>query len=180
MLELTIPAVELFDEATNRFINLPGAEIKLEHSLVSLSLWEAKYKLPFISKDDRTPEETLDYIWFMILGDRPNRAIIDHLPRVHVQRVVEYIGSSQTATVVKDLPSNNNSGEFITSELIYYWMVSLNIPWECQHWHLNRLITLVKIINAKSQTAKKMSTAEAAATQRDLNRQRRAKTGSSG
>lgn len=179
MLRITIPGGEEFDDATSTFTSYETITVRLEHSLVSLSKWESKWCLPFLSDTtEKTDEQTLDYIRCMDLDDNP-----DFLPRrlsqAQLSAINAYISSKATATTFSDERSSP-SREIITSEVIYHWMVALTIPFECQYWHLNRLITLVKVCNKKNQPNKKMSRADLAARNRQLNAQRRAQMGTQG
>ena len=157
MLQITIPAVELFDERTQTFTNLKEQTLQLEHSLVSLSKWESKWCKPFLSKEDKTFEETVDYIRCMTITQNVNPDIYNYMTDENIRQVNSYIEAPMTATWFTENKQGGGSREQITSELIYYWMITLNIPFECQKWHLNRLLTLVRICNVKNQPPKKMN-----------------------
>lgn len=178
MLKLLIPVEELFDEESNEFVNR-SVVLELEHSLVSLSKWESTWEKPFLGKDEKTAEETLGYIIAMATSDF-DPDILTNLTDENVKQVNSYIDAKMTATWFNDAPSKGGSRETITSELIYYWMISLNIPFECQHWHLNRLFTLIKIFNKKNAPTKTMSKRELAERNRTLNAQRKAKLNTTG
>lgn len=179
MLTIVVPPGEWYDEKTNQFINTKQQTLQLEHSLVSLSKWESKWKKPFLSqnkKEPRTKEESLDYIRCMTITQNVDPlvyAVIDNHPEI-VKQINDYINDSRTATWFsqKEGEAKATSREVITSELIYYWMVSLQIPFECQKWHLNRLLTLIKVCNIKNQPAKKMSKRQLAKRNTDLNAKR--------
>lgn len=172
MLKITVPGTELWDEENEQFTSTPETVLQLEHSLVSLSKWESKFEKPFMSNDDRTDEEVLFYIECMNLDPHFAPEVLSRLTEENQKKIVEYIESKQTATWFTDKPGTPTR-EVITSELIYHWMVSLQIPFECQYWHINRLLTLIRVISAKNEPPKKMSRAEIAARNRELNAQRR-------
>lgn len=175
MLKLVINPVSGWDEEKEEFVNIPGAILKLEHSLLSISKWESKWKKPFLSEGNKTREETVDYIRCMTLNTNvdPNvyYAINDH----HIQQVQGYIEENQTATWFSDKPKGGRSREILTSELIYYQMVALEIPWEAQKWHFSRLMTLIHICAIKNQPDKKMSKKDILAQNAKLNAARRKK-----
>lgn len=156
MIQITVPATELFDEANQVFINVEEQTLRLEHSLVSLSKWESRWCKPFLSKKDKTKEEISDYIRCMTLNSNVDPYTYLCLTDENVAAINEYISAPMTATYISEHGSGRSSNEIITSELIYYWMIALNIPFECQHWHLNRLLTLIRVCNIKNQPPKKM------------------------
>ena len=156
MLKITIPATELWDENKEEFINTKEQTLQLEHSLVSLSKWESKWNKPFLSKDTKTEEEELDYIKCMTITQNVDPNVYKFIPLNVREEIKEYINAPMSATWFSEDKNTKSSSEQITSELIYYWMVAQNIPFECEKWHLNRLITLIKICNIKSQPPKKM------------------------
>lgn len=181
MLTIEISPKEFWDAEKETFIYSKSYTLNLEHSLISISKWEAKWQKLFLH-DPRTPEETLDYIKCMTLNTVPDEAY-NMLSRENIETINDYIQSSQSATNISDLapdPSSRGNGERVSSELIYYWMVALTIPFECQKWHLNRLITLIKICNIKNQPAKKMKRQEILQRNAELNKKRREQLGSKG
>jgi hypothetical protein len=180
MLQLNIVLTEGFDEVNNEFVDGVAVTVELEHSLVSLSKWESKYEKPFLGPDRHTDDEILDYIRMMISGEVPEENVITHLSPGNIKEIQEYINAKQTATWFNDQNTPGGAREVVTAEIIYYWMITLGVPFECQYWHLNRLLTLIKVCNIKNQPKKKMSTREAAEMQTRLNRERRQATGSSG
>lgn len=173
MLFITVPSVEMFDDKTNRFYKTKSQDLRLEHSLVSISKWEAKWQKPFLSKDDKTIEETLDYIRCMTLTQNVPPDVYTRLTESNIEEVSKYINASMTATTFSNKNMKPNR-EIITSEVIYYWMIAFNIPFECQKWHLNRLLTLINICNIKNQPAKSMSKRDIMARNKALNAQRKA------
>lgn len=176
MLKITIPAFECYNENTNTFSSVKETTLTLEHSLVSLSKWEAKWGKPFLSKDNKTSAEVLDYIRCMTITQNVDPAVYANLNKKHIKQILEYIESPQTATWFgADKAHKKKNREVITSELIYYWMVAFNIPFECQKWHLNRLITLIRICDEKNAPPKKMSRHEILSQQSKLNAMRKRK-----
>jgi hypothetical protein len=182
MLKITIGGDEFFDEEKQEFFTQNEMVLELEHSLVSLSKWESKFQKPFLAEDEKSVEELLWYVKFMILTPNYPENFWEHLSQENVDEINAYIESKQSATTFGDLPSTSHRsrGERITSELIYYWMVVFNIPFETETWHLNRLFSLIRICNLKQQKPKKMSRQEIAQRNRELNAQRRAALGTSG
>lgn len=179
MLEITIPYAELYDSGSRRIIKVPEQTLKLEHSLVSLSKWESKWHKPFLSKEQKTYEEIVDYVKCMTLTQNVNPHVYLALTNDNMQRINEYLNDPMTATTFsKD--GAKPSRDIITSEVIYQWMISLNVPFECQKWHLNRLFTLLKICGIKSQPPKKMSKRETASRNAALNQARRKQLNSKG
>lgn len=175
MLQITTPETELYDEANNIFIPVPSYTITLEHSLVSLSKWESRWCKPFLSKDGITTEQTIDYIRCMTLTPNIPEIVYNLLSDNNIKQVEKYINSPMTATWFSEdkKGKGKSSGEVVTSELIYYWMIALQIPIKCEHWHLNRLLTLIKICNIKNAPPKKMSRKEILNRNAALNAARR-------
>ena len=173
MLKITIPAMELWDESREEFVNIKEQTLSLEHSLVSLSKWESKWCKPFVSKQEKTREETIDYIKCMTLTQNVNDDVYNYLTSENIKEINSYIDAPMTATWFSESKNKTINREQITSELIYYWMIALGIPFECQKWHLNRLITLIQGCNVKNQPPKKMSTSEVIQRNKALNEARR-------
>jgi hypothetical protein len=180
VLTLTIPEQELFDEDKEEFVYLPQVVLELEHSLVSLSKWESIYEKPFLETTEKTPQEALDYIKAMILTPDFSPEDLTRLSQANLMAINAHIDAKMTATWFSETQNHPPSREKITAELIYYWMISLNIPIEFQYWHLNRLFTLIKIFNVKNTPPKKMSSTELAARNRKLNEERKARFGTRG
>ena len=160
MLQITIPQTELWDESKQEFVSLKEQTLQLEHSLVSLSKWESKWNKSFLSSREKTYEETIDYIKCMTLTPNVKPEVYRGLTKSNVEQINKYIEAPMTATSFVEDKRGTGSSETITSELIYYWMIALNIPFECQKWHLNRLLTLIRVCEIKSQPPKKMSKRE--------------------
>lgn len=179
MLTITVPAVELFDERTSLFATLPEVELTLEHSLVSLSKWEAIWEKPFLATTEKSTEEVLSYIEAMTLTPNVPREVFSRLTEENLDAINNYINAKQTATWFRETKQPKGR-EVITAEIIYYWLVALTIPFECETWHLNRLFALVKVCNEKQAPKKKMSAAELAARNRSLNEQRLAQLKTTG
>jgi hypothetical protein len=180
MLTIVVPGVEMFDDQSQEFISKDDVTLELEHSLVSLSKWESKYEKPFLSAEEKTEEEMFWYIKAMALDDKIPPGVFDKLSSENVKAIDAYINAKMTATTFGDEKDQPRGRERITSELVYYWMIALHIPFECQHWHFNRLLSLIKICNVKNAPEKKLSPGEIAARNRSLNAQRKAKLGTSG
>lgn len=159
MLNVTIPAIELYDETTNEFVFSKEQILTLEHSLVSLSKWESKWCKPFLTKDEKTTEETVDYIKCMTITQNVEDNVYNFLTNDNITQVKKYIEAEMTATTFSNETKTINR-EIITAEIIYYWMIALNIPFECQKWHLNKLLTLIKVCNIKNSPPKKMNRKE--------------------
>jgi hypothetical protein len=180
MLKIIIPGTEYFNEETETFESDGDFELVLEHSLISLSKWESKYQKPFLSSLEKTPEEIFGYIQAMILTEIFPENLFERFSSKNFTQINAYIESKESATTFGDMPARGGRGEVITSELIYYWMVAFNIPFECERWHLNRLFALIRICNLKNSKPNKRSTSEIAARNRELNAQRRAQYNTSG
>jgi hypothetical protein len=180
MLEITVGATESFDEAQGVFVQDGGVVLQLEHSLVSLSKWEAIHEKAFLGDSPKTSEELLSYVKCMLLPTNPPGEFLHQLSETNLQDINAYLNAKMTATWFSEQPGAPRSREVITSELIYYWMTVFNIPFECENWHLNRLFTLIRICNIKQSKPKKMSRAEIAARNRELNAQRKAQLGTRG
>lgn len=173
MLQITIPAVELWDERKQEFVITKEQTLQLEHSLVSISKWESKWCKPFLTKQEKTFEETLDYIKCMTLTQNVDPEVYNYLTNENIKEINEYIGAPMTATYFSDEKTSKTSREQVTAELIYYWMIAFNIPFECQKWHLNRLLTLIKVCSIKNQPPKKRSRKEIMRRNAALNAARR-------
>lgn len=172
MLEIIVPGLEYYNEETNEFSYYDDTILHLEHSLVSVSKWEAKWCKPFLTGSDKSSEEIIHYIQCMTLDDKVSNDVYSRLTDANLLAINEYIGRPMTATTFS-AENSKHSREIITSEVIYYWMVSFNIPFECQYWHLNRLLTLIKVCNVKNNPPKKMSKQEVLRRNKALNEERK-------
>ena len=185
MLHIKIPlSPEGWDEQKQEFVEPKTQTLQLEHSLVSLSKWESKWCKPFLSNTEKTDEETLDYIKCMTLTQNVSPDIYNHLSRENIAQINDYINAPMTATTFSMEMGGGrggSNGELITAELIYYWMIALNIPFDpCQKWHINRLLTLVRVCNIKNQPPKKMSRRDTLRRNSELNAARRSRMNSKG
>jgi hypothetical protein len=180
MLTITVGATEIFDEETGTFGSHGGFELQLEHSLVSLSKWESIHEIPFLGPDQKTPEQLISYIECMVLTENPPGNFLDALSKENIDEVQTYIDRKMTATWFSEIEPQTKNREIITSELIYYWLTAFKIPFTCETWHLNRLFTLIRIASLKQDKPKKMSRAEIARRNRELNEQRKSQLGTKG
>lgn len=181
MLKITVPLKEGMNESDNTFVTLVGYELELEHSLFSLSIWEAREEVAFLGKQEKTQEQVLRYIRDMTRTPDVPEHIYDKLSSQNLDDINAYINANMTATTFRDIERERPSREVVTAEIIYYWMVTMQIDFQCQHWHLNRLLTLVRVINEKNKTTKPKKFNRSAAAQRaELNRQRRSQHGTTG
>ena len=179
MLEITIPAYEMFNDETQEFIEERERVIQMEHSLISISKWESKWQKPFLSNVPKTPEETNDYLRCMtITKGVPDSAYL-YLTNEQLNEINEYISSPMTATTFNE-PSGKKSSEILTSELLYYYMIACNIPFECEKWHLNRLTTLIRVCSIKNQPEKKRNPQDVLRSNAALNAARRKKYNTKG
>lgn len=179
MLSIVIPEQELWDEAKEEMIYTKRVVLKLEHSLISVSKWEAKWCVPFFDSE-KTTEQTLDYIRCMTLNPDVDPDVYNRLTQENVDAINKYIAAPMTATVINSNEKKKKSSEFITSELIYYWMIAYNVPVAFEKWHLNRLIMLIRVCSEKNKPPKKMSGREIMSQNRALNAARRARLGTKG
>lgn len=186
MLVINIPSIEYYNSETNEFVWIEGKSLTLEHSLVSVSKWEAKWHKAFLGGEEKTQEEILDYIRCMTLTKNVDPAIYSNLTSENIKTIENYIDDPMTATTFsEDARKPIKKKGFgkqrpVTSEIIYYWMIALNIPIECQKWHLNRLLTLVRVVNIKNSPNKKMGKKELMDRNRSLNAARRKAMGTTG
>lgn len=174
MLKIVVLGDEYFNDETETFETVGDVELELEHSLISLSKWESKFKIPFLTQKPKTPQEIFAYIEAMIISPFSPGEILYRLSDKNIIEINEYIESPESATTFGSMPERKGVGEVITAELIYYWMVAFNIPFQCEYWHLNRLFALIRICNIKNAPPKKMARHEVASRNRELNAARRA------
>lgn len=187
MLSITITEqhFRFFDEKTEEFfyVDVKKTELQLEHSLVSLRKWEQKWHIRFIEREEeksnKTPEQTIDYIRCMTLNKNIDPDVYNFIPKEELQKIEDYIRDPMTATTFSKDPNDEinrakKSREGISAELIYYWMIMLGIPFECEKWHLNTLLTLIRVINVKNKKPKKTDAQALARSRREENLRRRA------
>ena len=179
MIVIHVPALEYFNEKTETFEQHPAQRYKLEHSLLSISKWESKWHKPFIQQDQtkaKTLAEELDYIRCMAVGEPPDEKTLYAIPVDELQRVSDYINDSMTATWFNEKKNRpRQERRQITSEIIYYWMIRHSIPFECEKWHLNRLLTLIRVCNIEAGEKQKMDKKEAMAQRKAVNAARKRK-----
>lgn len=181
MLEIDVAMTqEGWDEENQVFIEPEFLKLRLEHSLLSVSKWESKWKKPFLTKKEKSEEEIMDYVKFMTLNPDISPDVYNRLSRNNVQDIKDYISDPMTATTFSEGEAARNNREVVTNEVIYHWMVTLNIPFECQEWHLNRLLTLVKVCNVKNAPPKKRSKGDIMRRNHALNKARRNQLNSRG
>jgi macrodomain Ter protein organizer (MatP/YcbG family) len=174
MLQIDVQlTTEGWDETRQEFVEPEVFTLKLEHSLVSLSKWESKWHKAFLTKTEKTEEEILDYIKCMTLNENVDPTVYQCLSNYDFMKINEYIENPMTATVITEEKGSKNNRETVTSELIYYWIIALNIDFECQYWHLNRLLTLIRVCNIKNTPPKKMSKGDIMRRNSALNEARR-------
>lgn len=170
MLKIDVVLKEWYDENDLKFVSTKF-RVNLEHSLVSVSKWESVWEKSFLGKEEKTNDETISYVRLMVLDEDIAPEVFQKLIENHLGEIQDYIKAPMSATKLYTNPNSAESRETVTSELIYYWMLSLNVPVQFERWHFNRLITLIRIINLKNSPKKKMSLND----RRALNRQRQAK-----
>lgn len=173
MLQITVPRRELWDEGREEFLYLEEQTLLLEHSLVSLSKWEQKWRKPFLATETLSPEESRDYIRCMTLTPDVDPLVYKFLSDDNINEVGKYIAEPMTATWFTKRENSKPSREIITAEIIYYWMTQLQIPFECENWHLSRLFTFIEVCSEKNKPPKKMSQNEAMSRHKALNAARR-------
>lgn len=183
MLRVAVPEVEYYDEVKNEFVKLDGCTLQLEHSLVSISKWESKWNKPFLGKTEKTREESIDYIRCMTVSPSDvDPRLYYALPKKAIESIHKYIEAPMTATWFNERNKHKAPPrKVITSEVIYSWMIALEIPFECQKWHLNRLLTLIHVCDINNNPQKGgLKGKELMKQNRALNAARRAKSGSKG
>lgn len=179
VLTIVVPAHEFYDQVKEEFFTLKEQTLQLKHSLFSLAKWEAHWNKPFLSTKEKTTEEVLDYIRCMTITQNVDPSVYKRFSKENMDDITNYINAKMTATTFSDKGGRSNR-EVLTAEVIYYYMIELNIPFECQKWHLNRLLTLIKVCSIKKTPPKKMSKSEIMRRNHSLNMARRSALGSKG
>ena len=174
MLEILVPENEIYLPGQNRFVPIPSCVLTLEHSLISISKWEAKWHVPYLNAKKRTSAQELDYIRCMAVGPVKNEYVFSVLTPENIDQIKAYIDNTMTATIFSKGPRPVTK-EVVTAEVLYCRMFANNIPMECQKWHLNRLLTLIRVCDAKNGPRSKMSKRQTAAHYAEQNALRRAK-----
>lgn len=172
MLSITVPPSDQWDEEKQRFIMFPGEVLLLEHSLVSLSKWESFTEKAFLGLQEKTTEDILEYVKCMTISPVNYPETYDNLSDENIDEINKYINLKMTATWFAEDKASRPNGETVTAEIVYHWMIALNIPMECQYWHFQRLLTLVRVLNLKNSPAKKQDRQTMAQQRRNLNAQR--------
>lgn len=184
MYDVIIPENEFWDEQTETFVKTPRTKIQIEHSLISISKWEEIWHKPYLTTENKTQDEIISYIECMSITKGISKSIYQNIPNEILEEIINYINDSHTATWFKNPAESgfpgNRSAKAITAEVIYYWMIECGIPIEFQKWHLNRLMTLIRVVNAETAPKRKMSAKEGAMERHRLNMERRAKMHSKG
>lgn len=174
MFKTVVPGGSFFDESKNIFIEVPRTPLQLEHSLLSVSRWESKWNRSFFDNGPKTDEEELDYIRCMTITTNVDPVVYKVIPRSIRRQIKAYCSAPMTATTFGKEPPARPSKKIITSEIVYYWMITYGIPFECEKWHLNRLMTLIRVCSIKNNP-KKETKADAIKRTRATNAARRAK-----
>ena len=178
--KIEIKGLELFDEITERFIDVKPTVLDLEHSLIAISKWESKYHVPFLVEDEKTPEQLEYYFMCMTINKNVDPNVYKALTKEQQKEILDYIHDSMTATTFSDMDKplggkgRGRRKEILTSETIYYGMITHGIPWDCEKWHLNRLLTLIEVCNRYGEPPKKMSKNDIIRNNDALNAARRA------
>ena len=182
MLKIIIPAREDWDPVKGEFVNHREVALTLEHSLVSLSKWEMAHNKPFLEEVSKGVqlEDLRDYVRCMTITQNVDPSVYSRLTAKNLQEITKYIEAPMTATTFHDMTPGGGKKEIMTAEVFYYYMTALNIPFECQKWHLNRLLTLIRVCAIKNSPDKKMSPSENRKWRSQLNKSRRSKHGTRG
>ena len=177
VLKILIPGKEDWDEANQCFIYSKDTVLNLKHSLVSIAKWETNWNISFLDKfgkKETTVEQVLDYIRCMTINQNIDPNVYKCLTNKNVEDVFTYIGSSMTATTFSDHLKPGRK-RIVTSELVYSWMIDFGVPFQCEKWPFDRLITLLRVCEAEHREHKKGSTSSAMKRNRDIKQRNRAR-----
>lgn len=180
MLTLDIKGREYYDSDKEEFFKVPDTRITLEHSLISISKWESEFERPFMKDDVKSQDELLYYIKCMAVDCVVNDDILLSFSQNDYDTLKQYMAKNMTATTISNSNNNKRNRDIITSEVLYYRMIALQIPFECQYWHINRLLMLINVCSLKNEPGKKLNKADLANQNRAINAARRNKLGTSG
>lgn len=188
MLNIVIPGVEYFDEKQNCFVEVKTTKLQLEHSLFSIEKWEAKWHKPFYNwSEEKTEEERIDYIRCMTITQNVDPKIYHLIPNQVKKQIEEYMNDPMTATWFRKEEGKPRNREVITSEIIYWWMFAQGIPLECQKWHINRLLTQIRVCSEKNKESsdpksgkRKRMSRKSLADRKSLNQSRKSELNSRG
>ena len=175
MLEIDIAENEMYLPGSNRFVTIPACTLTLEHSLISLAKWESKWNIPYFDYSDKTMAQNLDYIRCMAIGKIKNDTTFDALSPENITTITDYINAPMTATTFQKKNHSKNKKEIVTAETIYARMFAHRIPMECEKWHLNRLLTLLRVCDLQNSPREKMTKQQTASWNAQQNAVRRAK-----
>lgn len=182
MLRIEVPSCEFYDESKEEFLTIKGQTLVMEHSLISISKWEAKWKKSYFSEEKKTTAEILDYLRCMTISPQNvHPSLYLALSSSQLEEISNYINDPMTATTINQIPGRRGRNELLTSELVYYYMIAQNIPVEFEKWHINRLLTLIRVCSIKNDPKqKKMSPSEIRRQNRAINAARRKRLGTKG
>lgn len=182
MLELHLPETEFFDRANSKIIRVPEVTLHLKHSLLTLSKWETIWEIPFLGEGKKTTEQLYSYVNIMAGGDL-DELTLSRLTSEHYEKLNAYLSSKQSATWFSESPNQRRSTQTVTSELIYFWMTTYNIPFECENWPFPRLMNLIRIASIKNDPdagKKKRNKSQMLSERAMLNKKRREQYGTTG
>lgn len=185
MITIHIPQSEIWDDGNNEFIYIEEQTIDMEHSLVSITKWEAKHHKVFLEENKKTPEEMMDYVRCMCINPLKNERDILGISKKDIEKITNYIEDPMIPFKLKSKDDGNTYGRKKNKDpmcgiMIYYYMVSCQIPFECQHWHINQLLALIQIYSMKENPGNPLKGSKLANRNTTLNAMRKARLGSKG
>lgn len=174
MLKIIVPETELFDQTNGEFLTVKKQILMLEHSLVSISKWESKWKIPYLYTERKTLEQDRDYVRCMTITQNVDPIIYKCLTKEVWDKIYDYMNDPMTAS---NVPSKKKPGvkNIVTAETIRYWMIMFNIPVEYEKWHINQLLALIKYCEWKQSDSEKLTPSELYARNSRLNAERKRK-----